>query len=75
MFEIHNNIAKILIFSGAVMILLSVVFYLSHRWPWVGRLPGDIYIEKEGFSFFFPLTTCLIISLIISLVFILLGKR
>lgn len=48
-------------------------------WPWLtkiglGRLPGDIRVEREGFGFFFPITTCIVISLVISFVVWLLRK-
>lgn len=57
---------KVLILIGA-LVLLAGVF-----WPWVsklpfGRLPGDIMVDRPGFRFFFPLTTTIIISLVISL--------
>jgi hypothetical protein len=58
---------RALIVIGAVLILLGVA------WPWVsrlglGRLPGDIRIETEGGGFYFPIVTCLIISVVLSLV-------
>jgi hypothetical protein len=43
--------------------------------PWLGRLPGDIYIERRNFTFFFPLTTSILISVILSLVVYLLSRR
>lgn len=57
-----------LILIGALLIALGLL------WPWLsrlglGRLPGDIHIEREGFSFHFPLMTCLIISAILTLLF------
>jgi hypothetical protein len=58
---------RILIVAGAVLLVLGLA------WPWLsklplGRLPGDLRIERDGFSFFFPLTTGLLISIVISLV-------
>jgi hypothetical protein len=58
---------RILIVAGAVLLALGLA------WPWLsklplGRLPGDLRIERDGFSFFFPLTTGLLISIVISLV-------
>ena len=57
---------KLLLTLGACLILLGVA------WPWItklglGRLPGDIVIEREGFRFYFPIMTCLLISAVISL--------
>jgi hypothetical protein len=56
-----------LIFLGAALIVLGVA------WPWLarlglGRLPGDIHVEREGFSFYFPITTSIVVSLAISLI-------
>jgi DUF2905 family protein len=55
-----------LILFGIVLVILGIA------WPWLaklglGRLPGDFYIEREGFSFYFPLTTSLIVSILLSL--------
>jgi hypothetical protein len=43
--------------------------------PWLGRLPGDIYIRRDNWSFYFPLTTSIIVSLILTLIFALFGRR
>lgn len=56
-----------LIFLGAALIVLGVA------WPWLarlglGRLPGDIHVEREGFSFYFPITTSIVVSLALSLI-------
>jgi hypothetical protein len=64
---------KILIILGGVLIVIGLL------WPWLqqlpfGRLPGDILIKREGFQFFFPLTTCILISILITLIFWLLKK-
>lgn len=54
-----------LIVLGAALIALGVA------WPWLaklglGRLPGDIYVEREGFSFYFPITTGIVVSIVVS---------
>lgn len=56
-----------LILLGAALIVLGVA------WPWLarlglGRLPGDIHVEREGFSFYFPITTSIVVSLVLSLI-------
>ena len=48
---------------------------IAGKLPGVGRLPGDIFIKKENFSFYFPLTTCILISIIFSFIMYLLGKK
>lgn len=62
------KLGEILIFLGLFLIFLGF-FFISGLKP-LGKLPGDIYIEKESFKFYFPLTTCLLISIILSLIFI-----
>jgi uncharacterized protein HemY len=59
---------KALILFGIVLIVVGVIFSLAGKIPWLGHLPGDIYIQRERYSIYFPLTTCLLISAIISLV-------
>lgn len=59
---------KTLIILGIVIIGLGVLFMFGGRIPWLGQLPGDIYVQRGRFSFYFPITTCIVISAIISLV-------
>jgi hypothetical protein len=62
------NFAKYLIIIGAFVILTGIIIYFFHdRLQWIGKLPGDIRIEKEGFRFYFPITTMIIASLVVSL--------
>ncbi|MEE9185701.1 MAG: DUF2905 domain-containing protein [Candidatus Binatia bacterium] len=63
-----GSLGKALIFFGILLVVLGVIFTLGAKIPWLGQLPGDIYIRRERFSFYFPLTTCLLLSLVISLV-------
>ena len=65
---------KFLIFIGLICIVAGVVLNWNIQIPWFGRLPGDILVKKENFSFYFPVTTCLIISVILTIVFYLLRK-
>lgn len=60
---------KTLILAGVVLILLGVLVSLQGGIPFLGRLPGDIRIERENFSFYFPLGSCLLISAAASLLF------
>ncbi len=66
---------KLLIVIGAILLLLGVVFLLSGRLPWIGRLPGDITIHRKNVTFYFPFATSLILSLILSLIFWLIGRK
>lgn len=69
-----SGIGKLLIISGCLMAALGVILVFSDKIPWLGRLPGDISIKRENFSFYFPLTTCILISIILSLLFALFRK-
>lgn len=60
---------KILILVGSILVLLGVVFLFADKIPYIGRLPGDILIKKERFSFYFPITTSIIISIILTILF------
>lgn len=62
------GLGKILIYLGVLLVVLGVILSFGGRLPWLGHLPGDIYIERERFSFYFPITTCLLVSAILTLV-------
>ena len=64
-----------LIVAGVVIAVVGVVLLLVGRAPWLGRLPGDIHIERGNWSFHFPLATSLLLSVILTLVFYLIGRR
>lgn len=62
------GLAKTFIILGVVFILAGGILSFAGKIPWLGRLPGDIVIKKENFSFYFPLATCLLLSALLSLV-------
>ena len=63
-----TGIGKGLILLGVVLIVAGILVSFAGKIPWLGQLPGDIYIQRERFTFYFPLTTSLILSLILTLV-------
>jgi hypothetical protein len=64
----NNTLGKYLIVIGAFIILAGIIIYFFHnKLQWIGKLPGDIRIEKENFRFYFPFTTMLLASLVVSL--------
>jgi hypothetical protein len=65
---------KILIFFGAILIFLGLIFSFAGRIPYFRKLPGDIYIKKGNFTFYFPLGTCILISAVLSIIFYLISK-
>jgi len=72
-------LGKMLLVFGGVMVLLGLVLlvagHFSGKVPWLGRLPGDIYIERGSRTFYFPLATCLIVSVVLTLLFSLFSRR
>jgi len=68
-------VGKVLILAGVVLIVLGIIIVSKVQIPFLGRLPGDIRIEKEGFRFYFPIVTCIIISILLTLILALLAKR
>jgi hypothetical protein len=62
-----GEIAKGLILLGLLLLGLGVLLAFSPHLPWLGRLPGDIRIERPSGSFYFPITTCLLVSIVLSL--------
>jgi len=68
------GLGKTLIYLGIVIVIAGVLVSFSDRLPWLGHLPGDIHIQRERFSFHFPLTTCIVVSIVISLVVYLLKR-
>ena len=69
-----GSIGKILIFSGIALVVIGLILVLGDKIPWIGRLPGDIYIKRDKFTFYFPLMTSIIISLLLTLLFAIFRK-
>ena len=69
-----GSLGKILIIIGAIIAGIGLLLILGNKIPWIGRLPGDIIIKRERFTFYFPLMTSIIISLILTLLFALFRK-
>lgn len=63
-----SGLGKALIYLGLLLVVAGLVLSFADKLPWLGHLPGDISIQRDRFSFYFPLTTCIIISVVISLV-------
>lgn len=70
-----QNIGKLLIIGGIVVIAAGVLLLLAGKahLPWIGRLPGDIYIKRKNFRFSFPLTTGVLLSIVLSLIYYLIS--
>ncbi len=70
-------LGKMLVGLGAVIALVGLVLIVAERFPGlrIGRLPGDISVEKPSFRFYFPLGTSILLSIVLSLLFWLFGRR
>ena len=63
-----DSAARLMIVAGLVLLAAGLLLYFAPHVPWAGRLPGDIRVERPGFRFYAPLTTSIIISVVLSLV-------
>jgi hypothetical protein len=64
-----SGLGKLLIIFGSILIALGIFFTFFEKIPWLGKLPGDIYIQKKNFTFYFPVATSILLSIILSLLF------
>jgi hypothetical protein len=63
-----SELGKTLIVAGILLVAIGLLLTFGGKLNFIGKLPGDIRIERENFSFFFPLGTCLLASLLLSLI-------
>ncbi|RAL26623.1 DUF2905 domain-containing protein [Thermoflavimicrobium daqui] len=63
-----NPVAKILIIGGVILIIVGLLWQVGGKLIPFGKLPGDIFIEKGKVKFYFPIVTCILISLVLSLI-------
>jgi hypothetical protein len=63
-----EGIGKILLIVGGVIVFLGLILVFSQHIPFLGKLPGDIFIKKDGFSLYFPIATFLIVSVLITII-------
>jgi DUF2905 family protein len=69
------DLGKLLIGLGVVLVLVGGLLLLSGKVPWIGRLPGDIYIRRGSWSFYFPLATSILLSIVLTLIFTFFSRR
>lgn len=60
-------VGRLLIGMGLVLVIVGVGLLLVGKVPWLGRLPGDIYVRRGSFTFYFPVMTCIILSIVMTL--------
>jgi hypothetical protein len=65
----NQQTGKYLIFLGVIVVVIgAVVYFFGNKLHWIGRLPGDIRIERENFRFYFPITTMILFSVLLTVV-------
>jgi O-antigen/teichoic acid export membrane protein len=65
----NSDTGKWIMLAGAGIVLIGIIIYFFHdKLHWIGRLPGDIRVEKENFRFYFPITTMILASLLLTLI-------
>jgi Protein of unknown function (DUF2905) len=70
-----EGVGRLLILFGIVALVVGVGLLYLPRISWLGRLPGDITVEREGFTFYFPLATSIVISIVLTLLLNLFFRR
>lgn len=70
-----EHIGKLLIIAGLVIIAVGALIILSGKISWIGRLPGDILIQKKNLTFYFPIATSVILSVLLTIIFWLFFRR
>ena len=70
-----HDIGRMLVVFGLLIAFVGLALMLVGRVPWLGRLPGDIHVQRGGWTFYFPLATSLLLSLVLTLILWILGRR
>jgi len=70
-----ESFAKLLIVFGVILAAVGGLMLFIGNIPYIGRLPGDIYVQRKNFSFYFPLTTSILLSIVLTLLFSLFSRR
>ncbi len=70
-----GDLGRLLVVLGVLLVLVGLVLMVMGRVPWIGRLPGDIHVQRGNWSFYFPLTTSILLSVVLSLLLYVIGRR
>ena len=73
--EPFGTFGKTLILLGAVLVVLGVIFLIAPKIPFLGKLPGDIHLRGKNWRFSFPVVTCIVISIVLTLFLNLFSRR
>ncbi len=70
-----GQVGKALLIVGLIIACIGLIIMFGSKIPFLGRLPGDIYIQKRNFSFYFPITTSILISIVLTIIFTLISRK
>lgn len=70
-----ETLGRLILFFGVMLVAVGGFLVLLGKLPWVGRLPGDIFVQRDNFSFYFPITTSILVSLLLTVVLNLFWRR
>jgi len=70
-----DSFGKLLIIFGLILAAVGVLMLFVGKIPYIGRLPGDIYVQRRNYSFYFPLTTSIVLSIVLTLLYSLFSRR
>ena len=69
-----QDTGKLLMMAGAALLVLGLALYLGPSIPWLGRLPGDVRVERPGFRLYAPIASCIVISIVLTVLLNLLSR-
>ncbi len=70
-----SGFGRVLMIVGILLFSVGFVLWIGDRIPFAGRLPGDIVVRREGFRLYFPIVTCIVVSVVLTLVLNLISRR
>lgn len=68
-----ETMGRMLLIFGAMILFMGLLMIFAGRIPFVGRLPGDIHIQRKNFAFYFPIVTCIVFSILLTILLNLIG--
>jgi hypothetical protein len=70
-----SGLGKILVIGGTALFVVGLLFMFGDKIPFLGRLPGDIFIQRKGFNFYFPVVTCIVVSVLLTIILNIISRR
>jgi hypothetical protein len=62
-----QEIGRMIVVIGVLLVVVGVLLIFSDKIPWIGRLPGDIVVRRKNFTFYFPIATCILLSILVTI--------